>query len=123
MKNAICWFEIYVNDMERAKNFYEKVFNVNLIKPEQMDDTEMWLFDGDDKEYGSHGALVKMEGFKPGNGGTLVYFTCDDCLVEEGRAVEAGGKVHQSKMSIGPHGNISLIHDTEGNMIGLHSIN
>ena len=67
------------------------------------------------------GALVKMEDMKPGTGGTLVYFACDDCAVEEGRVENAGGKVLQPKMSIGDYGFCSVVMDTEGNSIGLHS--
>lgn len=69
----------------------------------------------------SSGALVKMEGVEPGPGGTLIYFSCQDCGVEESRALEAGGSVFQPKMSIGEYGFMSVIVDTEGNMIGLHS--
>jgi len=28
MNNPVCWFEIYVQDMDRAKKFYEMVFDV-----------------------------------------------------------------------------------------------
>ena len=42
--------------------------------------------------------------------------------VEEARALKAGGQLHRSKMSIGEYGFISLVHDTEGNLIGLHSL-
>ncbi len=28
MKNPIGWFEIYVDDLSRAKQFYESVFNI-----------------------------------------------------------------------------------------------
>jgi len=34
----------------------------------------------------------------------------------------AGAKVHRSKMSIGEYGHIALVYDSEGNMIGLHSM-
>jgi predicted enzyme related to lactoylglutathione lyase len=34
----------------------------------------------------------------------------------------AGGKVMMPKMSIGEHGNIAFIIDTEGNKVGVHSI-
>ena len=53
----------------------------------------------------------------------VVYFACDDCSVEEGRAEAAGGKVLQPKMSLGEHGFCSVLMDTEGNTIGLHSMN
>ena len=35
---------------------------------------------------------------------------------------KAGGKIHTPKMSIGEHGFITLFSDTEGNMVGLHSM-
>ena len=38
-----------------------------------------------------------------------------------GRVEQAGGKVEQPKTSIGEHGFIALIRDTEGNVVGLHS--
>jgi hypothetical protein len=83
---------------------------------------EMMTFPADMEKYGASGALVKMDGFSAGTGGTLVYFGCDNCAVEEARADAAGGKVVKPKMSIGEYGFISLINDTEGNMIGLHSM-
>ena len=70
---------------------------------------------------GACGALVKMEGVAPGGGGTLVYFSCEDCAVEESRVAPAGGHVVRPKFPIGPYGFIALVSDTEGNMIGLHS--
>jgi predicted enzyme related to lactoylglutathione lyase len=51
-----------------------------------------------------------------------VYFHCQDCAVEEGRVTRAGGQVQRSKTTIGEYGYISLVFDTEGNMIGLHSM-
>jgi len=125
-KNSVGWFEIYVEDMDRAKNFYETMLDQKLEKlpsPEGVEG-EMWMFGSSECEEelpGAVGALVKMEGFGPGPGGTLVYFNCNDCAVEEARAAESGGTVVQGKFSIGEYGNIALLQDTEGNMIGLHS--
>lgn len=118
------WFEIYVNDMARAQAFYEAVLQVKLEKMEAPDgELQMLSFPGAMEDGpGSSGALVKMEGFGAGVGGTLVYFVCDDCAVEAGRVAAAGGKVERPKMSIGPYGFIALVVDTEGNMIGLHSM-
>src|SRR5690606_3514849 len=50
------------------------------------------------------------------------YFSCEDCAIEAARAVEAGGKIEKPKFAIGPYGFISLVTDTEGIMIGLHSL-
>jgi uncharacterized protein len=64
---------------------------------------------------------VKMEGFPVGGNSVLVYFSCDDCSLEESRIVASGGTVEKTKFSIGEYGFISLAVDTEGNMFGLHS--
>lgn len=121
--NPVVWFEIYVQDMARAKQFYERVFETKLEKlnapgPEM----EMWTFPSDMQQYGACGALVRMDGYPVGTTGTLVYFHCEDCAVEEKRVAACGGRVERSKFSIGEHGHIALVHDTEGNMIGLHSM-
>lgn len=122
--NPVGWFEIYVNDMERAKAFYQAVFAVTLeqISDEAKVGVEMWGFPSDMEQYGASGALAKMEGVAAGGNSTMVYFSCQDCAVEESRVNDAGGKVEHSKFSIGPHGFISVVADTEGNMIGLHSM-
>ena len=119
--NPVGWFEIYVEDMERAKRFYETVFDARLNK---MDNPalEMWGFPGDANRYGAPGALVKMPGFSAEQNSVLVYFSCDDCAVEETKVKECGGQVHKPKFSIGEYGFIALVADTEGNMIGLHSM-
>ncbi|MCH7397279.1 VOC family protein [Belliella sp. DSM 107340] len=123
-KNPFTWLEIYVEDMERAKKFYENVFQIEMISmqtPGDFSDLEMWCFPWAEGEKNISGALCKTADFKPGPGGTLVYFTCDDCSIEESRVQQAGGQVIQEKMPIGEHGFCSVIIDTEGNTIGLHS--
>lgn len=122
-KNPVGWFEIYVADMARAKQFYESVIGVELEKldvPEGAD-MEMLAFPSDMEDYGATGALVKMNGVQPGGNSTMIYFSCDDCANEESRVAANGGKVQQSKMSIGQYGFCTMALDTEGNMFGLHS--
>ena len=127
--NPVVWFEIYVQDMQRAKRFYEAVLDVKLEMmpaPTAEMDMEMWAFPSDkataQTSYGACGMLVKMDGAPSGGGGTLVYFGCADCGVEAARAAANGGRIFKDKFSIGPHGFIALVNDTEGNMIGLHSM-
>ncbi|WP_150302889.1 VOC family protein [Pseudomonas saliphila] len=119
--NPVVWTEIYVQQLERAKAFYEEVLQVRLENIGDMN-MEYWVFPADPGRHGAGGALVKNEQVTPGQGGTLVYFGCEDCAVAAGRAVTAGGSIHTEKMAIGEHGFISLVHDTEGNLIGLHSM-
>lgn len=119
--NPIGWVEIYVNDMKRAKAFYEAVFQATLDKLDSPD-MEMFAFPMKDDVYGSGAALAKMPGCAPGVGGTLAYLSCDDCAVEAGRVPGLGGKVIREKFSIGEYGFIALIEDSEGNIVGLHSM-
>lgn len=118
--NPVVWFEIYVQDAARARAFYESVFQTTLERLPGPD-LEMWSFPMKQDGAGSGGALVKMDGYPPGGNSTLVYFACDDCGVEESRVVSSGGRIERPKMSIGEYGFISLVVDSEGNMIGLHS--
>lgn len=122
--NVVGWFEIYVDNMERAASFYEKVFDKKLGTMDDPTDSGMQMrdFPGDMTSYGAAGVLVKMDGFGPGVGGTLVYFAVEDCSVEESRVVDAGGEVTKPKQAIGEFGWMSLCKDTEGNVFGLHSM-
>ncbi len=120
--NPVGWFEIYVQDMERARKFYEAVFEVKLQRLNSPG-LEMWAFPGAQGTYGTPGSLVKMQGVPPSRGlGTLVYFMCDDCATEEARVAKFGGRVERRKMGIGEYGFVSIAVDTEGNMFGLHSM-
>jgi uncharacterized protein len=119
--NPVGWFEIYVQDMPRARKFYEAVLGRTLEKL-PVDGLEMWAFPMEQEGAGAAGSLVRMPGFPSGGNSTLVYFMCDDCAVEEARVVKAGGRVEKGKFSIGQYGFVSLVYDTEGNMIGLHSM-
>jgi predicted enzyme related to lactoylglutathione lyase len=118
--NPVCWFEIYVQDMPRARAFYEGVLGTTLAKLDS-GDLEMWAFPMDPEKPGSGGSLIRMPGCPSGGNGTLVYFACEDCAVEESRVAKCGGRVERPKFSIGQYGFVSLAVDTEGNMIGLYS--
>jgi uncharacterized protein len=120
--NPVTWFEIYVQEMDRAKTFYESVFGVTLEKLTSPDPAvEMLAFPMDMASVGAGGGLVKIAGV-PSGGSTLVYFGCEDCGVEEAKALAAGGQVKQTKMAIGEYGFMTLVIDPEGNTIGLHSM-
>ena len=119
--NPVGWFEIYVQDMARARRFYEGVFQFELRRLDSPE-LEMWAFPSDMQAYGSGGALVKLTGCPSGGNSTLVYFSCADCAEEEARVVPAGGRIHRSKIPIGEFGFITLAYDPEGNLFGLHSL-
>ena len=121
--NAVGWFDIYVDDLDRAVKFYETVLGKNL---EPMGDptgeTQMMSFPSNMSSYGAAGALTKSEHASPGIGGTVVYFSVQDCAIEQARVVDAGGVVVRPKFSIGEFGWVTLIQDTEGNLFGLNSM-
>jgi predicted enzyme related to lactoylglutathione lyase len=119
--NPVGWFEIYVEDMQRAKAFYESVLGGPLAKLESPD-IEIWAFPMRPDGYGAPGALVRMPGFPSGHNSVLVYFRCEDCAVEAAKAASSGGAIVKPKFSIGQYGYIAHVTDTEGNMIGLHSM-
>jgi predicted enzyme related to lactoylglutathione lyase len=121
--NPVSWFEIYVQDIDRAKKFYESVFELELQKLNApLPERELLTFPMGQTQYGASGALVKMDGFPSGGNSTIVYFHCEDCSVEESRVIQSGGRIQCPKIAIGEYGFISLVFDTEGNMIGLHSM-
>ncbi len=124
--NPVVWFEIHVQDMARARRFYESVLQCRLeaLPPPEGGEAamEMLSFPMEMGASGAAGALVRMDGAPSGGLGTLVYFSCEDCAVEQARVEQAGGQVFKPKFSIGQYGHCSLVTDTEGNTIGLHSM-
>jgi len=122
--NIVNWFEIYVSDMIRAKKFYQAVFQREMVdQPNTDNDMQMCMFlSPGEKASGTSGALVKGQLMKPGSGGTLVYFSCNDCAIESSRVITNGGKLLKEKMSIDKYGFIAIAQDSEGNTIGLHSL-
>jgi uncharacterized protein len=128
MKNPVNWFEIYVQDMNRAKKFYESVLGVKLEKMDvptdgnNDDHFQMVAFPMVADEPNTSGALVKAMGMSSGGNSVVIYFTCDDCSVEQSRIAESGGTILNEKFSIGDYGYVSICQDTEGNTFGLHSM-
>jgi len=120
--NPGCWFEIYVNDLDRATAFYQAVLETKLEKLESpVDQLQMMAFPMSMDGPGASGALCKMEGMSAGGNSTMIYFSCEDCAVEAGRIEAAGGKLIMPKTSIGMYGFIATGIDTEGNSFGLHT--
>ena len=121
--NPVGWFEIHVADMERARSFYEGVFGHPLTAMSApAEGMQMMSFAQGNFGYGASGALVSDPARGPNAGGTLIYFTCTDCAATQGRVLEHGGVVHRPAFSIGPHGYIAIVGDTEGNVIGVHAL-
>ncbi len=123
-KNAVGWFEIPVENMERAIAFYENVLKVKL-KRNKIGNHDMAWFPWEDGSYGSGGSLVcHPEFYRPSKNGVLIYFTAPsgDLNNELAHVNKAGGKVVGEKEKISEeHGFLAIIIDSEGNRVALHS--
>ena len=124
MQHAISWFEIPSTDLERATKFYETIFGVQLIAMDTPN-IRMRLFPLEDMS-GIGGAVVDSGGFhKPSlTDGPLIYLNGNpDVQLILDKVEAAGGKIMVPKTEISPeYGYMTVIIDTEGNRIGLHSV-
>lgn len=119
--NALNWFELYTADFDRAKRFYSAILNAEITET-VTDQYRMGMLPFE-MNGGVGGCISQMEGFRPGIGGTLVYLNVEgdlDAVIE--RIPAAGGKIVRPRFAIPPHGSIALFEDTEGNLVGLHSM-
>ncbi len=119
-KNPVNWFEIPVNDMIRAKEFYEYVLRIELVINEA-GHPEMAWFPAKLNGPGATGTLVKAKSYIPSHSGCMVYFGVDDMDDSLQRIQEKGGKILNPKMSIGEYGFVCHFEDSEGNRVALHS--
>jgi predicted enzyme related to lactoylglutathione lyase len=125
MKNAISWFEIPSQDIERAQKFYETIFNIKMNAMD-MPNIRMRMFPIDNPMEGIGGAVVHSDGFHnpSASDGPLVYLNGNPDVQQVLDKVEAaGGKIMVPKTEISPeYGYMAVFIDTEGNRIGLHSV-
>ncbi len=118
--NALNWFEIPVTDVARAKSFYEKAFDIEMHTTEMMG-MQMVMFPSQSPKSG--GSLVKSPDHKPCTEGSIIYLNANpDLQTVLDRIEAAGGKITMPKTSIGENGNMAFFLDTEGNLVGLHSM-
>lgn len=118
-QNAINWFEIPCEDLDRATVFYETI----LGEPMQRQAAEPPMSFFSSERAGTGGTLVKRPFQKPGRGGAMVYLNCDgDLDAVLSRVRSAGGLVLMPKTPVpGGHGHFACLRDSEGNHVGLHS--
>ncbi len=118
--NPVCWFDINVANLTRAKKFYETVFNIKLIDlPIEWGKQSTFPFENEGVN--ATGALVEKNNYTANDNNTVIYFSSEDCITEESRVEKSGGKIIRKKMPIGEFGFVAILQDTEGNTIGLHS--
>jgi len=116
MKRLVRWIEIPATDFERAVNFYNKVFKLNL-EPIDFGSEKMACLPNDE------GAISFSPGFKPSENGVLVSLETGKELDETLKTIEAfGGKIVKPKTKIEAEGRgyFALFLDSEGNRLGLY---
>jgi predicted enzyme related to lactoylglutathione lyase len=119
--NTLNWFEIPVTDFERAKKFYETVFDMKMSKMDFGGFT-MGMFPSEPNNGKLSGAIVHGEYYKPSMEGALVYLNGNPDLQEAlDRVEKAGGKIMRPKTQIGEFGFMAVMIDTEGNAVAIHS--
>ncbi|MEN1677944.1 MAG: VOC family protein [Planctomycetota bacterium] len=122
--NPVCWFEIPASDINRAKAYYEATLGAEITLHEMpsLDGgvIKMGWFPMNPDGAGATGSLVEHAEYTPSHHGTVVYFSREDIPAVCARGEAAGGKTLLPESSIGEHGFMAFLEDTEGNRIGLH---
>jgi predicted enzyme related to lactoylglutathione lyase len=120
--NALNWFEIPAIDIERSKKFYETIFDIEMTLMD-MGDEKLAMFPFEPGTGKASGAIASGEYHKPSDKGTYVYLNANPAMDNVLEKVEAaGGKILQPKFSIGENGFVAYIQDTEGSVVGIHSM-
>lgn len=118
--NPVVYFEIPVNDIERAESFYSAVFNFSFEK-EIIDHYEMALFPFEEKNSGITGALAKGDVYKPTKDGIIIYFKTESIDATLEKVLQHEGKIIYPKRIDEKYGfAVAEFEDSEGNRIALH---
>ncbi len=120
--NSLNWFEIPATDLSRSQKFYETIFDIKMQTME-MGAIKMALFPMAPGSGKANGGVAQSPNHKPGMTGTIVYLNANPAMDNVLDKVEAaGGKILSAKMNIGGNGFMAFILDTEGNNVGIHSM-
>jgi predicted enzyme related to lactoylglutathione lyase len=123
--NALNWFEIPVADIERAQEFYEGIFDMDMAPLQEMAGMKMVGFPIDMESGKVSGGLVESENHTPSEDGAVIYLNANpDLSMILDRVEDFDGEVVLPKTQISPeYGYMAFFIDSEGNRVGLHSQN
>jgi predicted enzyme related to lactoylglutathione lyase len=116
--HAINWFEIPAQNLERAQTFYAAMLDRPLERAVRRDGEPIAMFAAE----GVGGCIVVDPKRKPSSEGTLPYLAVSDVQSALALAQAAGGEVVLPRTSVGVHGFMGLVRDTEGNVVGVHAM-
>ncbi len=118
-KNILGWVDIPVANLKRAIKFYSAVLGAKVTH-RKMAGFEFGLLPYYQSKVS--GCLVKIKDNKPSKNGPMIYLSVGPHHDRAEKAVlKNRGKILLKKHQIGPHGFRSVILDSEGNRIALHS--
>jgi hypothetical protein len=129
MASAITHFEIHVDDVESAKQFYSSLFGWEFTAAGMGETMEYWLIKTgrttgmDGGQIGIDGGMVKYRD-KPTTVGPelnalLITVQVDDVEATVAKAKDLGGKVTTDRMDIPNVGIWYGLNDPSGNAIGV----
>ncbi len=120
--NTLNWFEISVSDINRARKFYETIFDIKMEVSEMMG-MMMAFFPAEPSNGKISGALVQSDMHRPSADGAKIYLNGNpDLNIVLNRIEMAGGKITLPKTHISNEiGYMAFLLDTEGNAVALHS--
>lgn len=121
-QNPVIYFEIPVNDLQRAQDFYRRVFGFTFEK-EVIDNYDMALFPFDAGNIGITGALAKGDVYKPTRNGVILYFSTQNMDETLQKVTEQGGEILYPKTLNEKYGFfVAEFEDSEGNRIAIQEI-
>lgn len=120
--NPVGWFELPVLDMDRAKEFYTKLFGYEFEMLKMSEQVTIAMFPMKPEAKGAAGALVAGSESQPSVDGAVVYFSVMSVEESVARAKDLGADILMPRTDIGEHGWVAWVKDTEGNRIAVHSM-
>lgn len=118
MQNIGTYFEIPVENLDRATQFYRSVFGFEFTVNE-IHGNQMAFFPFKEGVKGITGALAQGEVYKPSLTGTLIYLASDDIDASVKKILESGGEVLFPKTEVPEYGWVAEFKDSEGNRVAL----
>ena len=129
MKNRVVHFEIYADDLDRAKKFYADVFGWEYTDWSGVTGTPYWgvmTAPMGSTEPGINGGMMKRQGPSPVSDIAVTGFVCtvqveniDEIIL---KIESAGGVVAMPKYALGDMAFQAYYKDSEGNIFGVHQV-
>ena len=114
--NRVYYFEMPVEDFERATKFYESVFGWKVTKSDRPSGPYYSIKTGDDSKPGINGSFFKKEEGWSSVSNVINVDDIDACIAQ---LEKLGGEIIFPKTVINGVGYLAYFKDTEGNTFGM----